>query len=67
MMSSSKMDLDSCCFCWGNDKLILTYCIYCSRALGDAGSAVSYFEESVEFLLKLPKDDLEVHITTFIV
>jgi len=47
--------------------LILTYCIYCSRALGDAGSAVSYFEESVEFLLKLPKDDLEVRITTFIV
>ncbi|KAK7836177.1 protein NCA1 [Quercus suber] len=32
----------------------------CCRALGDAGSAVSYFEESVEFLLKLPKDDLEI-------
>ncbi|KAL0007341.1 hypothetical protein SO802_008843 [Lithocarpus litseifolius] len=32
----------------------------CCRALGDAGSAVSYFEESVEFLLKFPKDDLEI-------
>lgn len=33
---------------------------FCSRALGDAGSAATYFEESVEFLSKLPKDDLEV-------
>lgn len=32
----------------------------CCRALGDAGSAVAYFEESVEFLSKLPMDDLEI-------
>lgn len=35
----------------------------CCRALGDAGSAVTYFEESVEFLSKLPKDDLEISHT----
>lgn len=28
--------------------------------MGDSASAVSYFEESVEFLMKLPMDDLEV-------
>lgn len=28
--------------------------------MGDASSAISYFEESVEFLSKLPKDDMEV-------
>ena len=28
--------------------------------MGDASSAVAYFDESVEFLSKLPKDDLEV-------
>ncbi|KAM3339669.1 protein NCA1 [Capsicum galapagoense] len=32
----------------------------CSRAAGDAVSAVNYFEESVNFLLKVPKDDLEI-------
>ncbi|XP_028789595.1 protein NCA1 [Neltuma alba] len=32
----------------------------CCRAMGDANSAVAYFEESVEFLSKLPKDDLEI-------
>ncbi|KAK4256507.1 hypothetical protein QN277_009358 [Acacia crassicarpa] len=32
----------------------------CCRAMGDASSAISYFEESVEFLSKLPKDDLEI-------
>ncbi|KAE9593923.1 hypothetical protein Lal_00016931 [Lupinus albus] len=32
----------------------------CCRAMGDASSAVAYFEESVEFLSKLPKDDLEI-------
>lgn len=32
----------------------------CSRATGDAVSAVAYFEESVNFLLKVPKDDLEI-------
>ncbi|XP_052173426.1 protein NCA1 isoform X2 [Diospyros lotus] len=32
----------------------------CCRALGDAGSAVCYFEESVEFLKKVATDDLEV-------
>jgi hypothetical protein len=29
--------------------------------MGDSSSAVTYFEESVEFLSKLPKDDLEVN------
>ncbi|XP_077230737.1 protein NCA1-like [Tasmannia lanceolata] len=32
----------------------------CCRAMGDAGSATSYYEESVEFLSKLPAPDLEV-------
>lgn len=32
----------------------------CCRAMGDAGSAVTYFEESVDFLSKLPKTDLEI-------
>ncbi|XP_059646395.1 protein NCA1 [Cornus florida] len=32
----------------------------CCRAMGDAGSAVSYFEESANFLLKVPTDDLEI-------
>lgn len=32
----------------------------CCKALGDAGSAVTYFEESVNFLSKLPSDDLEI-------
>ncbi|EEF36838.1 protein NCA1 [Ricinus communis] len=32
----------------------------CCRAMGDAGSAVAYFEESVEFLSKFPTDDQEV-------
>ncbi|CAN6567018.1 unnamed protein product [Malus baccata var. baccata] len=32
----------------------------CCRATGDAGSAVSYFEESVEFLSKLPRNDREI-------
>ncbi|XP_021296529.1 uncharacterized protein LOC110425811 isoform X1 [Herrania umbratica] len=32
----------------------------CSRAMGDAGAAINYFEESVEFLTKLPTDDLEI-------
>ncbi|KAL5700378.1 Protein nca1 [Ranunculus cassubicifolius] len=32
----------------------------CCRAMEDSCSAVTYFEESVEFLLKLPTDDLEV-------
>ncbi|KAB1225020.1 E3 ubiquitin-protein ligase CHFR [Morella rubra] len=32
----------------------------CCRTLGDAGSAVTYFEESVTFLSKLPLDDLEI-------
>ncbi|RVW44950.1 Protein NCA1 [Vitis vinifera] len=30
------------------------------RATGDADSAVTYFEESVDFLRKLPADDLEI-------
>ncbi|RDX57933.1 Protein NCA1, partial [Mucuna pruriens] len=33
---------------------------FCSRAMGDASSAVAYFEESAQFLSKLPKDDLEI-------
>lgn len=32
----------------------------CCRATGDASSAISYFEDSVDFLMKLPKDDLEI-------
>ncbi|KAF5189556.1 E3 ubiquitin-protein ligase chfr, partial [Thalictrum thalictroides] len=32
----------------------------CCRAIGDSSSAVTYFEESVELLSKLPSDDLEV-------
>ncbi|CAH9068219.1 unnamed protein product [Cuscuta epithymum] len=32
----------------------------CCRATGDAASAVNYFEESVNFLRKVPKDDLEI-------
>ncbi|KAF8093718.1 hypothetical protein N665_0379s0012 [Sinapis alba] len=29
----------------------------CSRAMGDSSSAVNHFEESIEFLMKLPMDD----------
>uniref|UniRef100_A0A1D1XP66 Polycomb complex protein BMI-1 n=1 Tax=Anthurium amnicola TaxID=1678845 RepID=A0A1D1XP66_9ARAE len=32
----------------------------CCRAMGDSSSAVSYYEESVKFLQKLPTKDLEV-------
>ncbi|PRQ55931.1 putative transcription factor C2H2 family [Rosa chinensis] len=32
----------------------------CCRATGDASSAVNYFEESVEFLSKLPGNDQEI-------
>lgn len=32
----------------------------CCRATGDATSAISYFEESVDFLKKIPEDDLEI-------
>ncbi|KAA8518278.1 hypothetical protein F0562_015839 [Nyssa sinensis] len=32
----------------------------CCRAMADSGSAVSYFEESVNFLLKVPRDDSEI-------
>ncbi|XP_030534553.2 protein NCA1 [Rhodamnia argentea] len=32
----------------------------CCRAIGDAASAVTYFEESVGFLQKLPADDVEI-------
>ncbi|CAL9119183.1 unnamed protein product [Musa acuminata var. zebrina] len=32
----------------------------CCRAMGDASSAVGYYEESVEFLSKLPAKDLEL-------
>ncbi|KAG8371844.1 hypothetical protein BUALT_Bualt12G0005300 [Buddleja alternifolia] len=32
----------------------------CCRATGDASSAISYFEESVNFLMKVPKDDMEI-------
>ncbi|KAF4400040.1 hypothetical protein G4B88_021254 [Cannabis sativa] len=32
----------------------------CCRATGDTISAISYFEESVEFLSKLPRNDLEI-------
>ncbi|KAL2480518.1 zinc ion binding [Abeliophyllum distichum] len=32
----------------------------CCRATGDASSAIAYFEESVNFLMEVPKDDLEI-------
>ncbi|KAM7500262.1 hypothetical protein LguiA_024676 [Lonicera macranthoides] len=32
----------------------------CCRAMGDAGAAVTYFEESVDFLSKVTTDDLEI-------
>ncbi|XP_051138840.1 protein NCA1 [Andrographis paniculata] len=32
----------------------------CCRATGDASSAISYFEESVNFLMKIPNDDSEI-------
>ncbi|KAI5671607.1 hypothetical protein M9H77_11971 [Catharanthus roseus] len=32
----------------------------CCRATGDAAAAITYFEESVSFLSKVPKDDLEI-------
>ncbi|KAJ0255339.1 Protein NCA1 [Hirschfeldia incana] len=32
----------------------------CSRAMGDSSSAVKHLEESIEFLMKLPMDDLEI-------
>ncbi|KAL6523206.1 Protein nca1 [Orobanche gracilis] len=32
----------------------------CCRATGDATSAISYFEECVSFLTKVPQDDLEI-------
>ncbi|KAJ9179500.1 hypothetical protein P3X46_011282 [Hevea brasiliensis] len=32
----------------------------CCRTMGDTGSAVAYFEESIEFLSKLPADNQEV-------
>ncbi|KAH7854653.1 hypothetical protein Vadar_016414 [Vaccinium darrowii] len=32
----------------------------CCRALGDSSSAITYFEESVNFLKKVPTDDLEI-------
>ena len=35
------------------------YCVF-SRTLGDAPSAITYYEESAEFLSKLPTKDLEV-------
>uniref|UniRef100_A0A0D3EIN1 RING-type domain-containing protein n=1 Tax=Oryza barthii TaxID=65489 RepID=A0A0D3EIN1_9ORYZ len=36
----------------------------CCRTLGDAPSAITYYEESAEFLSKLPKKDLEVLVHT---
>ncbi|KAF3522411.1 hypothetical protein F2Q69_00049023 [Brassica cretica] len=35
------------------------WCSPC-RAMGDSSSAVNHFEESIEFLMKLPMDDLEI-------
>ncbi|XP_021729964.1 protein NCA1-like isoform X1 [Chenopodium quinoa] len=32
----------------------------CCRAMGDAGSAITYFDESVEFLSQVPPDDMEI-------
>ncbi|KAG5517458.1 hypothetical protein RHGRI_038014 [Rhododendron griersonianum] len=36
------------------------------RALGDASSAITYFEESVNFLKKVPTDDLEIIHTLYV-
>lgn len=36
--------------------------MFCSRATGDARSAVAYFDESVNFLSKVQAEDLEVQI-----
>lgn len=33
--------------------------------MGDSGSAVNYFEESVNFLTKVATDDLEVYLLPF--
>lgn len=41
-------------------KIFAIIFFYCSRTMGDPGSAVAYFEESVEFLSKLPTDNQEV-------
>ena len=40
--------------------------ILCSRAMGDASSAVSYFDESVTFLSKVQTDDLEVQKVSYV-
>lgn len=54
------MILRKCCF---ENMYTISYMmssVYFSRATGDASSAISYFEESVDFLKKVPEDDLEV-------
>lgn len=48
------------CLMEADHDLLVNTSFFCSRAMGDASSAVAYFEESVQFLSKLPKDDLEV-------
>ncbi|MBA0870633.1 hypothetical protein Goshw_015114, partial [Gossypium schwendimanii] len=42
------------------DKLVDMSELSSSRAMGDSAAAINYFEESVEFLAKLPTDDLEI-------
>lgn len=46
--------------------ILMHVCWHCSRATGDAGSAITYYEESVEFLSKVPVKDLEVFFFFFI-
>jgi len=43
----------------------LTHQVNSSRAAGDAGSAVKYFEESVEFLSRSKSEDMEVAYEVF--
>ena len=43
------------------DKLNVPKFWCCSRAMGNTGSAVTYYEESAEFLSKMPAEDLEVN------
>ncbi|XP_010508043.2 PREDICTED: uncharacterized protein LOC104784688 [Camelina sativa] len=38
----------------------------CSREMGDSSSAVNHFEESIEFLMKLPMNDLEITYTLYV-
>jgi hypothetical protein len=57
---------DLICLPWMNSLhtglslFLITGLYFFSRTLGDAPSAITYYEESAEFLSKLPTKDLEV-------